>query len=85
MLVTATSSKDPVASLRYRAMNGTEAPSAKRLAVAATCLGSRAAGIGMMAGVTLVVWPGRRSARSAYLVSFHEIRHGKLRHAVGCR
>ena len=39
MLVMATSSSDPVASLRYRAMNGTVAPSAKSLAVAATCRG----------------------------------------------
>src|ERR1017187_3742925 len=39
MLVTATSSSDPVASFRYRAMKGTVAPSANSLAVAATCRG----------------------------------------------
>ena len=39
MLVTATSSSDPVASLRYRAMKGTVAPWAKSAAVAATCRG----------------------------------------------
>ena len=39
MAVIATSSSDPVASLRYRAMNGTVAPSASSAAVACTCAG----------------------------------------------
>ena len=40
MAVIATSSRLPVASLRYRAMKGTVAPSVSRRAVAATCVGA---------------------------------------------